>query len=63
MILPFLYMERLKHNTKLPIEWFANSYMKLNEDKCHLLVAGHRHYGLTLEKLEFGKVRMKNYLD
>ena len=58
-------MERLKHDTKLAIEWFENNYMKLNEDKCHLLVAGHdmKLYGLTLEKLEFGKVRMKNYLD
>ena len=58
-------MERLEHDTKLAIEWFENNYMKLNEDKCHLLVAGHdmKLYGLTLEKLEFGKVRMKNYLD
>ena len=36
-------MERLKHDTKLAIEWFENNYMKLNEDKCHLLVAGHRY--------------------
>ena len=28
---------------KLAIEWFESNYMKLNEDKCHLLVAGHRH--------------------
>ena len=36
-------MERLEHDTKLPIEWLENNYMKLNEDRCHLLVAGHRH--------------------
>ena len=36
-------MERLEHDTKLAIEWFENNYMKLNEDKCHLLVAGHRY--------------------
>ena len=35
-------MERLEHDTKLAIEWFENNYMKLNEGKCHLLVAGHR---------------------
>ena len=35
-------MERLEHDTKLAIEWFENNYMKVNEDKCHLLVAGHR---------------------
>ena len=23
----------------LAIKWFLNNYMKLNEDKCHLLVA------------------------
>ena len=34
--------ERLEHDTKLAIEWFENNYMKLNEDKCHLLVAGNR---------------------
>ena len=32
-------MERLEHDTKLAIEWFENNYIKLNEDKCHLLVA------------------------
>ena len=36
-------MERLEHDTKLAIEWFENNYMKLNEDKCHLLLAGHRY--------------------
>ena len=39
-------MERLEHDTKLAIEWFENNYMKLNEDKCHLLVAGHRYESL-----------------
>ena len=39
-------MERLKHNAKLVIKWFENNYMKLNEDKCHLLVAGHRYESL-----------------
>ena len=55
-------MERLEHHTKLAIEWFESNYMKLNEDKCHLLVAGHRYeIGLIKEKLRFGKVRMKSY--
>ena len=58
-------MQRLGHDTKLAIEWFEENYMKLKEDKCHLLVAGYsmKFYGLTLEKLEFGRVRMKNSLD
>ena len=36
-------MERLEHNTKLATEGFENNYMKLNEGKCHLIVAGHRY--------------------
>ena len=36
------FMERLEYDTKLAIEWFENNYMNANEDKCHLLVAGHR---------------------
>ena len=35
-------MERLEYDTKLAIEWFENNYMNANEDKRHLLVAGHR---------------------
>ena len=58
-------MEGLEHDTKLVIEWFENNYLKLNEDKCHLLLAGHRYETLepNIEKLGFRKVRMKNYLD
>ena len=36
-------MERLEHDKKLAVEWFENDYMKLNEDKFHLLVAEHRY--------------------
>ena len=36
-------MQRLEHDAKLAIEWFESNYMKLNEDKCHPPVAGHRH--------------------
>ena len=36
-------MEGLEHDTKLVIEWFENNYLKLNEEKCHLLLAGHRY--------------------
>ena len=36
-------LKRLEHDSLLAIEWFHNNYMKLNQDKCHLLVAGHKH--------------------
>ena len=34
---------RLEHDTALAVEWFENNFMKLNQDKCHLLVSGHKH--------------------
>ena len=33
----------LGHDSFLAIEWFQNSCMKLNEDKCHLLAGGYKH--------------------
>ena len=33
---------RLEHDSLLAIEWFEANYMKLNEDKCHLLISGHK---------------------
>ena len=36
-------IRRLEHDSLLAIEWFESNYMKLNTDKCHLIVAGHRH--------------------
>ena len=32
----------LEECSELVIAWFQNNYMKLNTDKCHLLVAGHK---------------------
>ena len=34
---------RLEHDSLLAIEWFENNYMKLNSDKCHLLISGFKH--------------------
>ena len=36
-------LNKLEHDALLVIEWFEANYMKLNTDKCHLLVAGHKH--------------------
>ena len=35
-------LTQLKESSELVIAWFQNNYMKLNTDKCHLLVAGHK---------------------
>ena len=36
-------ISRLGHDSHLAIEWFQSNYMKLNQDKCHLLVSGYKH--------------------
>ena len=42
MNLNFL-IKRLEHDSFLAIEWFENNNMKLNQDKCHLLVSGYKN--------------------
>ena len=34
---------RLKHDSLLTIDWFECNCMKLNQDKCHLLISGHKY--------------------
>ena len=34
-------IKRLKNDSFLAIKWFENNSMKLNQDKCHLLVSGY----------------------
>ena len=36
-------LRRLENDTSSAIIWFEDIYMKLNEDKCHLLISGHTH--------------------
>ena len=36
-------VRRLEHDSLIAIEWFESNYMKLNEDKCHFLVSGHKY--------------------
>ena len=33
----------MEHDSFLAIEWFQNNYMKLSEDKCHLLAGRYKH--------------------
>ena len=35
-------INRFEHGSLLAIEWFENNNMKLNQDKCHLIVSGHK---------------------
>ena len=42
-------LTRLTHDSSLAMEWFEYNYMKLNNDKCHLLFAGHKYEHLWIE--------------
>ena len=36
-------LDKLEECTEIAISWFDTNYMKLNTDKCHLLVSGYKH--------------------
>ena len=36
-------LKKLEENSAMALTWFETNYMKLNSDRCHLLVSGH-HY-------------------
>ena len=36
-------IEKLECCSRKAIDWFKYNYMKLNEDKCHILVSGYKH--------------------
>ena len=36
-------LKSLEKNSMLAIRWFENNYMKLNTDKCHLIVSCYKH--------------------
>ena len=36
-------IQRLEHDSMLATEWFESNYMKLNGEKCHLLLSGYKH--------------------
>ena len=36
-------MEKLEGATEKALIWFKNNGMKMNSDKCHLLISGHKH--------------------
>ena len=38
-----IVVQKLEHDSLLAIEWFENNYMKLNHDKCQLLISGFKY--------------------
>ena len=37
-----LRSNELERNPNITIDWLQNNYIKMNSDKCHFLVAGHK---------------------
>ena len=33
---------KLENHSNIDIKWFENNYMKMNSDKCHLFISGHK---------------------
>ena len=55
-------IKRVEHNAFLAIEWFETNNMKLNKDKCHLLVSGHKYENVWVkmgDEKNLGKCKIK----
>ena len=54
-------INRLEHVSYLAIEWFENNSLKLNQEKCHLLVSGFKYENvLTKIGKEAETIRCRN---
>ena len=57
-------VNRLEHDANLAIEWFDCNYMKLNQDKSHLIISGHKSEAIwAMVKQKYGKAKHRNYLE
>ena len=57
-------INRLEHDSYLAIEWFENNSMKLNQDKCHLLVSGFKYKNVwaKIEKIKIWESQKQKLL-
>ena len=60
----FSLLRRLECDASLATELFECNYMKINDNKCHLLVGGRQHdqCALMLALLKFGKAKVRSFL-
>ena len=49
-------INRSEYDGNLTIEWFDCNYIKLNEDKCHLIISGHKSEEI------WAKINQKKYM-
>ena len=56
-------VNRLEHDANLAIEWFDCNYMKLNEDKCYLIICGHKSEEIwaKIGRQKYGKAKTRSY--
>ena len=52
-------LDKLERNSELAMFWFENYYMKLNTDKCHLLVSGTK-FEYSWAKIDEAKIWESN---
>ena len=45
-------VKRLQHDVFLAIQWFETNNMKLNRDKCHILVSGHKYENIWAKMVD-----------
>ena len=53
-------ISRLEIDSAVPSEWFYDTYMKLNEDKCHLITLGTNHADAILIKIGSSTIHERN---
>ena len=51
----------LEHDSTLGVCWFESNYMKLNVDKCHLIISGIKHESLGTV-IRNGRMWESNYV-
>ena len=48
-------LRNLEHDSLSAIIWFEANYMKLNQEKCHFMIAGNTHEFLNRGSINMGK--------
>ena len=56
-------VKRIEHDVNLAIKWFDSNYIKLNQDKCDLMISGHKFEAVRAKtgETQFWKVESKSY--
>ena len=54
-------MINLEDDSSTAISWFKYNYMKLNEEKCHFLMSGHKYEHIWAEIGEILEKAILNY--